>query len=69
MVQIYGADWCGPCQQSKKWCEETGKDFEFFEYTDLIEVFTENGWKTIPQIFVDGEHIGGYDDLVKHDFK
>ena len=25
-----------------------------------------SGRHTVPQIFIDGEHIGGYDDLVEH---
>lgn len=33
----------------------------------LVDAFkAENGVKTTPQIFIDGERIGGYDDLRKH---
>ena len=64
MIKIYGADWCGPCQASKKMCEDLGLEYEFHPFENHQSMFAENGWRSIPQIFVDDEHIGGYTDLV-----
>lgn len=64
-VVIYGADWCKPCQNTKKLCKEQEFDFEFkdisVEPEALKEVTDLLGYKPkqIPQVFVDGKHIGG----------
>jgi glutaredoxin 3 len=68
MVTIYGAVWCGPCQNAKLLCETKGIEYTFIDIQqdkDAQDMFTEKGFKTVPQIFIDEEHIGGYDDLVK----
>ena len=31
------------------------------------EMIARSGRRTVPQIFIDGEHIGGFDDLVRLD--
>ncbi len=33
----------------------------------LAEMIQRSGRKTVPQIFINGRHVGGFDDLVKYD--
>jgi glutaredoxin len=66
-VTIYGTAWCGPCKQSKMLCETKDTPYVFInieEDTDARQMFTNRGFRTVPQIFIGDEHIGGYDDLV-----
>lgn len=66
-VEIYGASWCQPCQKSKQLCIEKGLDYIFKDVTQDLdareEVEQRLGKKidTVPQIFIDGEYIGGAD--------
>ena len=66
-AEIYGKPDCIHCEKAKFLCkqkeieftyQELGKDFEM---GFILEKFP--GAKTFPQIIVDGEHVGGYDDL------
>jgi glutaredoxin len=46
-----------------KYCKDA-KDFLTGMEIQYTEEFQSEG--KVPQIFVDGKHIGGYDDLVKY---
>ena len=66
-IEVYGAEYCGACKRAKKILTEKGLDFE---YKDLALVenqkeFVERlpGVKSIPQVFMDDEHVGGCDDM------
>ena len=67
-VEIYTSPLCGYCHAAKRLLSQKGITFS------EIDVFRDpsrkpemiqraNGGRTVPQIFVDGEHIGGCDDL------
>jgi glutaredoxin len=47
--------------------DNLGVDYEEIDVTNAPEVreqlVEETGQKTVPQIFIDGESIGGYDEL------
>lgn len=67
-VEIYTKDWCGYCARAKRLLEEKGVDFEEYDITlggpkrtEMIE--RAGGGATVPQIFIDGVHVGGSDDL------
>lgn len=68
-VEIYGASWCQPCQRSKQLCIEKGLDYTFKDITQDLnarkEVEQRLGKKidTVPQIFVDGQYVGGADEF------
>ena len=70
MIEIWTGPNCGWCVRAKKLL--TGKQLEFTELTiadkDDVKEFSvrTNGATTIPQIFIDDIHIGGYEDLVKY---
>lgn len=68
MIKIYGADWCKPCQNSKLLCEKHNIKFEFLHISNPSnkeDVTNKLGYapKTIPIIFKDDKHIGGYLEL------
>lgn len=67
-IEIYSSPLCGFCHAAKRLLNQKGVSFS------EIDVFTDpsrkaemmkraNGGRTVPQIFIDGAHIGGYDDL------
>lgn len=67
-VEIYSTMFCGYCARAKSLLEKKGVDYMEI---DIIEdaakrdemVERSGGRETVPQIFIDGEHIGGSDDL------
>ncbi len=70
-VILYSADWCPFCTRAKALL--TSREIPFEEVNvDRVPGFREklvemSGRRTVPQIFVGGEPIGGYDDLVALD--
>jgi alkyl hydroperoxide reductase subunit F len=66
-IEIYSKDWCPFCSKAKSLLQS--KQLEYVEVditSDLQreqEMITRSGRRTVPQIFIDGESIGGYDDL------
>ena len=67
-VEIYSKSWCPYCRMAKRLLEEKGQEFVEFDvdldaekYREMLER-SEGRW-TVPEIFIDGELIGGYDDL------
>ena len=72
MIEIYSKPACPYCVKAKALCEQNGYEFKYYM---LDEDFTREKKKkkfptarTFPQITVDGESIGGFDQLQKwHD--
>jgi glutaredoxin 3 len=67
-VEIYTTMLCGYCYRAKKLLQERGAAFtEIDVMTDgklRDEMRQRAGGRTsVPQIFIDGEHVGGCDDL------
>lgn len=67
-IEIYTTMLCGYCYRAKKLLEERGADFtEIDVMTDgklRAEMRERSGGRTsVPQIFIDGRHVGGCDDL------
>ena len=67
-VEIYTKMFCPYCARAKKLLGEKGVDFEEYEISMGGEKRQEmiqraGGGTTVPQIFIDGQHIGGSDDL------
>ena len=67
-VEIYTSPWCGYCARAKSLLGKKGVAFEEFDVTAdtaLREVMIEraHGRTTVPQIFIDGQHVGGCDEL------
>ncbi|RBI64342.1 glutaredoxin 3 [halophilic archaeon] len=66
-VEIYTKDNCPYCEKAKDLFDEKGVEYETYNVTgddDLFEEMVEraNGRKTAPEVFVDDELVGGFDD-------
>jgi len=67
-VEIYSSFLCGYCARAKSLLSRKGVKFEevdVMEHPVRREEMRRraNGRNTVPQIFIDGAHIGGSDDL------
>ncbi|HJS32325.1 MAG TPA: glutaredoxin 3 [Alphaproteobacteria bacterium] len=67
-VEIYTSPFCGYCHRAKRLLEEKGVDYS--EYDILMYgakraemTARANGRTTVPQIFINGDHVGGYEEL------
>lgn len=70
-VVIYSKDGCSFCVKAKHLLQAKSMKFEEFKLgTDITreQMFKELGRevRTIPQITIDGEYIGGYSELRKY---
>jgi glutaredoxin 3 len=67
-IEIYTSPFCGYCSRAKHLLRDKGAAFTEIDVTADNARRTEmvgraNGRRTVPQIFIDGQHIGGCDDL------
>ena len=67
-VEIYSSLLCGYCWAAKRLLRKKGVDYDEISVTlrpgRRAEMMRRaNGRHTVPQIFIDGEHVGGCDDL------
>lgn len=71
-IEIYTSPLCGYCHRAKTLLTKKGVAFTEIDVTDVIgardEMVTRaGGQKTVPQVFIDGRHIGGSDTLAALD--
>lgn len=67
-VEIYTKSTCGFCHAAKRLL--TSKGISFAE-TDILQqpdkraemIDRASGRSTVPQVFINGTHVGGFDDL------
>lgn len=67
-VEIYTKWTCGFCQAAKRLLKQKGVSFaevDILNHPDKRPEMIQrsNGRTTVPQIFIDGLHVGGFDDL------
>ena len=67
-VEIYSTIFCGYCARAKSLLAGKGVAFETIDLTEHPERRSEmiarsGGRVTVPQIFINGDHVGGSDDL------
>ena len=67
-VLIYTKNWCSYCRRAKALLEDKGVrfdeiDVEFDRDLEGEMIQKAGGRRTVPQIFIDGRHVGGSDDL------
>ncbi len=67
-IQIYTSPLCGYCHAAKRLLQTKGADFSEIDLAkeparreEMVK--RSNGGRTVPQIFIDGHHIGGCDEL------
>ena len=67
MIIIWGKPQCPHCDQAKAFCERNNLAYEYkqldvdFTREEILEEFP--GARTFPQITINGEKIGGHDQL------
>ena len=67
-VEIYCSQFCGYCHRAKALLEQKGITFNEISVDNDSEKRQEmlqrsSGISSVPQIFIDNEHIGGCDEL------
>ncbi len=67
-IEVYSSIFCPYCSRAKSLLERKGVDFETIDVMEQPnrrdEMVKRAGGRTsVPQIFINGEHIGGSDDL------
>jgi len=66
-IEIYTKDYCPYCYRAKKLLQAKGVEFTEYDVTNdpvrELEMRDRSGRTTVPEIFVDGQLIGGCDDL------
>jgi glutaredoxin 3 len=67
-ITVYSGPFCPYCTKAKALLDKKNVSYEDFNVKEDSVKFDEmfsrsNGRKTIPQIFINGQHIGGCDDL------
>ena len=67
-IEIYSKAFCGYCARAKRLLDSKGIDYEEYDITmggpkraEMLQ--RAPGRTTVPQIFIDGRHVGGSDDL------
>jgi glutaredoxin 3 len=71
-VEIYTSPYCGYCSRAKSLLKSKGVAFEEIDVSMDAAKRAEmmqrsHGGRTVPQIFIDGWHVGGCDDLQELD--
>ena len=67
MVKIYTTNICSYCSAAKKLLERKSITYEEINMTNnkmlQIEIIEKTGLRTVPQIFIQDKHIGGFSEL------
>lgn len=66
---VYGKKVCPSCENAKKALEVAGYEYTYYDVMmdeDAMDFVIEKGFKTVPQIFCDGDYVGGYESLLEH---
>lgn len=69
-VEIYTKGTCPYCARARRLLDDKGAAYDEYEIGSDPDKRTEmiqraNGRSTVPQIFIDGRHVGGSDDLAE----
>jgi alkyl hydroperoxide reductase subunit F len=67
VIEIYSKEWCPFCSKAKALLRSKELDFEEIDVTSSeerkAEMIERSMRRTVPQIFINGTSVGGYDDL------
>ena len=71
-VQMYTTPVCPYCQQAKRLLKERGIAYDEIDVSDDADLRMDvirrsGGRRTVPQIFIDGAPIGGFEELAALD--
>jgi glutaredoxin 3 len=66
-IEIYTTMWCGYCARAKSLLEKKGATYQEMDVMEdaakRAEMRERSKRTTVPQIFINGQHIGGSDEL------
>ena len=66
-VVLYTKAWCPYCNMAKRLLEQKGQEWQEIDVESDVgrrdEMIERSGRRTVPQIFIDERHVGGFDDL------
>ncbi len=69
MVKIYSTSWCPSCVTAKRLLENENIEFEEINIEELgmsrEDLCNLTGGMTVPQIVINNQTIGGFEDLLK----
>lgn len=69
MIEIYSSEWCPYCIKAKRLLDSKNVEYTIHDVTSdrelKLEMIERSQRRTVPQIFIDGQGIGGYDDLAQ----
>ena len=71
MVKIYGTSDCAACKQAVSFCYSRGIEFQYIDMMEEPQMMDAlvayiGAFRTVPQILVDEQHVGGLDGFLKH---
>jgi glutaredoxin 3 len=70
-VTVYTSDWCPYCRRAKDLLTQKNVVFTEINVDDepkfREEMIARSSRRTVPQIFIGDQHVGGCDDLVELD--
>ena len=68
LIKIYTTNWCTYCKMAKRYFDEQGMSYEEINIEEKgmsrEELQKVTGGMSVPQIVIDEEVIGGYDNLL-----
>jgi glutaredoxin 3 len=66
-IEMYTTQWCGYCARARALFEKKGVTFDEMDVMEddgkRTEMRTRSNRTSVPQIFINGQHIGGSDEL------
>ncbi len=67
-IIIYSTRICPYCERAKQLLEKKGREYTVIDVSESESLRAEmiekaGGKRTVPQIFINGKHIGGFDDM------
>lgn len=66
-IEVYSKDWCPYCKKAKAFLKSKGlgfKEIDINEGNNYEEMKERTNRKTVPQIIINDQSLGGYDDLI-----
>ena len=69
-ILLYTTPYCGYCRAAKRLLTSKGLDFTEIDVSEDLGLREDmisraKGMRTVPQIFIHGRHVGGYDELAQ----
>jgi glutaredoxin 3 len=67
-IVMYSKSWCPYCQMAKRLLASKGQEWQEIDLEQeparRPEMIDRSGRTTVPQIWIDDRHVGGYDELL-----